>query len=84
MAAPAGLCGSCGMPLQWTGGPGLELYVRCRYCADLFEEISVPGTEGAGVYREGREAVMPDGRPCRSVSLIAKDRAECISLKVGV
>ena len=38
-----------------------------------------PGTEDAGVYREGREAVMPDGRPVRSLSLIAKDRAECIS-----
>ena len=36
MAAPAGLCESCGRPLQWTF-LGSELYVRCSQCADLFE-----------------------------------------------
>ncbi len=33
------------------------------------------GTEVAGGYREGREAVMPDLRPMRPLSLIAMDRA---------
>ena len=56
MSAPGGLCGSCGRPLQWTMHEGL-LWVRCRWCVDLF------GTEFAeGESREGREAVMPDDR----------------------
>ena len=50
-----------------------SLMVRCPECMDLF------GTEVAHEVGEGREAVMPDGRPIRSVALIAKDRAECIS-----
>ena len=33
------------------------------------------GTEVAGGTREGREAVMPDQRPVRSLSLIAMDRS---------
>ncbi len=54
MAAPAGVCVSCGEDLQWTMHRGL-LYVRCRYCIDLF------GTELAGDgVRERREAVTPD------------------------
>ena len=48
---------------------GGELMVRCDVCWDLF------GTEVAGSYREGREAVMPDGCVVRSTSLIAMDRA---------
>ena len=82
MSAPAGLCGSCGSPLQWTGAHD-GILVRCKYCADLFEFDPVPGTEVAYEVREGREAVMPDGRPVRSLSLIAKDRAECISTVRG-
>ncbi len=35
------------------------------------------GTDRAGSYREGREAVMPDGRPIRSLSQIASSFAEC-------
>ena len=72
MSAPGGLCGSCGSPLQWTGAHD-GLLVRCRYCIDLFEFD--PGPEYADEVREGREAVMPDGRPVRSISHIAKDRA---------
>ena len=55
--------------MQWAlrkGYPGI--LVRCRYCADLF------GMDIAGVSTErGREAVMPDGRPCRSIDLIVQD-----------
>ena len=47
--------------------------VKCYHCLDLFDVEG--GTLLAGSYREGREAVMPDGRPCRSVSLIAMDVA---------
>ena len=79
MPAPGGLCVSCGMPMHWTF-IGLELQVWCDECIDLFGDPD-PGTESAGVHREGREAVMPDGRPVRDLSLIAKDRAECISLE---
>ena len=82
MSAPAGLCESCGMPMQWCFIHG-ELVVRCDGCIDLFPVDSSYGTEVAGGNREGREAVMPDGRPVRSLSLIAKDRAECISLDGG-
>jgi len=64
MSAPAGLCLSCGKPMQWTMIDG-ELYVRCRICRDLF------GTDVAGPEAyEGREAVMPDGRPVRSIDQI--------------
>ena len=72
MSAPAGLCSSCGAPQQWTFIED-ELFVRCRSCVDLFEV----GTEVAGDTREGREAVMPDGRPCRSASQIAMDHSFC-------
>ena len=42
--------------------------VVCETCMDFF---AVDGTEGAGVdLREGREAVMPDGRPCRTTEEI--------------
>ena len=51
MSAPAGLCESCGLAMQWTFSGG-ELWVRCPRCTDLF------GTDLAGDYREGREAVM--------------------------
>ncbi len=70
MSAPAGLCISCGRTMQWCFIHG-ELHVRCRVCMDLF----AVGTEVAVDYREGREAVMPDLRPVRPISLIAMDRA---------
>ena len=70
MSAPAGLCGSCEMPMHWTFIHG-ELMVLCETCMDMFSVDS--GTEVATEYREGREAVMPDGRPVRSISHIAKD-----------
>ena len=54
--------------MQWTFLEK-ELMVRCDGCIDLF------GTEFAGGNREGREAVMPDQRPCRSISQIAMDEA---------
>ena len=72
MTAPAGLCESCGMPMQWTFMDTV-LMVRCEYCFDFFG--SDPGTEVAGEYREGREAVMPDGRPIRSTVQIAANDA---------
>ncbi len=78
MSAPAGLCGSCGMPMHWTFIAG-ELMVLCDTCMDMFGDVDLPGTEVAGDTCERREAVMPDGRPVRRLSLIAKDRAECIS-----
>ena len=83
MSAPAGLCESCGMPMHWTFLAGV-LMVMCDGCIDLFGGEGAVGTEVAGIIREGREAVMPDGRPVRQLSLIAKDRAECISSEVGV
>ena len=49
------------------------LMVRCDTCWDMFAVDS--GTESAEGNREGREAVMPDGRPVRGLSQIAKDRA---------
>ena len=67
---------SCGMSMQWCSIDG-ELHVRCIHCLDFFAVDS--GMEDAGDDREGREAVMPDGRLVRGLSLIAKDRAECIS-----
>ena len=76
VSAPAGLCISCQRPMQWSIVRG-ELVVRCRECMDFFVVDS--GTQDAGDVRERREAVMPDGRPVRRLSLIAKDRAECIS-----
>jgi hypothetical protein len=52
--------------MQWTFING-DLYVRCMTCFDLF------GMDHAGGDREGREAVMPDGRPVRSIDeIIAK------------
>ncbi len=73
VSAPGGLCGSCGRTMQWTFIDG-ELMVKCFCCFDLFG-VEV-GTEGAGVdLREGREAVMPDGRPTRPLSHIAMDRS---------
>ena len=51
--------------------------VLCDMCYDLFgvDEDWEDGTEVAGDVREGREAVMPDGRPCRSASQIAMEGA---------
>jgi len=46
--------------------------VRCEHCLDFFAVDS--GTEVAGTeYREGREAVMPDGRPVRHIERIVQD-----------
>ena len=78
MPAPGGLCVSCGMPMHWTFIAGV-LQVWCDECIDLFGDPGDDGTDVAGDNREGREAVMPDGRPVRSISQIAKDRAVCIS-----
>ena len=52
MAAPGGMCESCGGPMQWTT-MDTQLWVRCPRCADLFE---IPGTEVASEVREGSEA----------------------------
>ncbi len=74
MAAPAGLCASCGSPLQWSVPDSQEgILVRCRYCADLFED----GTYLAGEVREGHETETLRGRPIRSVSQIAMDHSFC-------
>ncbi len=75
MAAPAGVCGSCGSPMQWSVEPVSQggILVRCQYCADLFES----GMDIALGVREGHEAGLLDGRPIRSLLQIAKDRAEC-------
>ncbi len=74
MSAPAGLCISCQRPMQWSVIRG-ELVVRCRECMDFFAVDSVlQGTEVAGYgVREGREAVMPDGRPIRSIEEIVQN-----------
>jgi len=64
MTAPGGLCESCGQPCQWTFYGG-HLYTVCSRCYGLeLAEVD---------HREGREAVMPDGRPCRSIDLIVQD-----------
>ena len=72
MSAPAGLCESCGMAMKWCFIRG-DLHARCSQCMDFFAVDS--GLEVAEGIREGREAVMPDGRPCRSISQVAKDVA---------
>ena len=52
--------------MQWTFIDG-ELYVRCPFCPDLFgTDVAVPEAS------EGREAVMPDGRPIRSIDQIVQ------------
>ena len=64
MTAPGGLCESCGLPLRWCFLEG-ELYTVCDECY---------GMDLAGMdVHEGREAVMPDGRPVRSINLIVQD-----------
>ena len=64
MTAPGGLCESCGGPLNWTFIDG-ELYTSCPLCV---------GMDLAGVdVHEGREAVMPDGRPIRCIERIVQD-----------
>ena len=61
--------------MQWCFIHG-EQMVRCSHCLDFFAVDGVTlGTEVAGGNREGREAVMPDGRPIRDLSLIAMDDA---------
>ena len=67
VSAPAGLCGSCGMPMHWCFIGG-EMMVMCDTCMDIF------GMDTAGVdVHEGREAVMPDGRPIRSIERIVQN-----------
>ena len=52
---------------------GDDLMVVCERCMDFFAE-SDHGPDVAGVnYHEGREAVMPDGRPIRSLERIVQD-----------
>ncbi len=63
MSAPGGLCGSCGSPLQWTVRAE-DLLVRCRFCAELFEE---DGMDIAGEVREGREAEAGRGVPIKGI-----------------
>ena len=58
--------------MQWSFIRG-ELVVRCLQCMDFFAVDS--GLEVADGVREGREAVMPDGRPCRSLRRIAMEVA---------
>ena len=57
--------------MQWCFIHG-ELHARCRVCMDFFAVDSGMEDAGYGV-REGREAVMPDGRPCRSIEEVVKD-----------
>ncbi len=71
MSAPAGLCPFCFQAMQWSF-VGEDMVVRCDECMDFF------GIEVAHEDREGREAVMPDGRPCRSIGQIAKDSHNAI------
>jgi len=66
MSAPGGICVSCGGELQWCF-VGEKMMVRCPRCPDLF------GTDVAYEVREGREAVMPDGRPVRNIERIVQD-----------
>ena len=73
MSAPAGVCVSCGRPMQWSFIHG-NMVVRCDQCVDFFA-VDGLGMDPAGGTREGREAVMPDGRPVRPLLHIARDRA---------
>jgi len=54
--------------MEWCFLEG-ELMVRCDTCTDFFA-VDEKGTEVAYGVPEGREAVMPDLRPCRSIDLI--------------
>jgi len=57
--------------MQWCFIHGVQM-VRCAQCMDFFAVDS--GIEGAGYgVREGREAVMPDGRPIRSIEEIVQN-----------
>ena len=55
MSAPAGLCGSCGLPMQWCFIGG-GMFVRCKVCMDLFEEDGEVARILQYEKREGREA----------------------------
>ncbi len=60
------------MPMHWTFIAG-ELMVLCDTCMDIFGDVDL-GTQVAGsANHEGREAVMPDGRPIRSIERIVQD-----------
>ena len=62
---------SCGGAMQWCFIDG-EQMVRCSQCIDFFAVDT--GMEDAGsANREGREAVMPDGRPIRSIEEIVQN-----------
>jgi len=57
--------------MQWCFIHGEEM-VRCSHCLDFFAVDT--GMDPAGTeYREGREAVMPDGRPIRSIEEIVQN-----------
>jgi len=57
--------------MEWCFIDG-DLVVRCDTCWDMFAVDSGTGVAEYGV-REGREAVMPDGRPIRSIEEIVQD-----------
>ena len=46
--------------------------VRCSQCMDFFAVDGGMDPAGAN-YHEGREAVMPDGRPIRSIEEIVQN-----------
>ena len=64
--------------MQWCFIHG-ELHCRCDQCLDFFAVDS--GMEYAGCEQsEGREAVMPDGRPIRTLEEIVHNatfNADC-------
>ena len=49
------------------------LMVRCRYCTDMFEECETGMVVAVCEGHEGREAVMPDERPVRSIEEIVQN-----------
>ena len=59
------------MPMQWCFIHGEE-HVKCDTCMDFFAVDSGIEVAGCGL-REGREAVMPDGRPIRHIERIVQD-----------
>ena len=69
--------------MQWCFIHG-EHMVRCDTCWDFFavEMEEVHGINIAEANREGREAVMPDGRPIRSIERIVQDASSIADCEV--